>query len=790
MKLFKLYLKIYSRIYLRICFGLCLGSLVAMSGILSEKSMAQTSQEIIKEIVVRGNGRVEKDAIFTVMKSQVGSPLQESLIQEDIKSLYALGYFNDLRIFKTKNEAGGVVVVVQVAERPAITSILFDGMNEVKEDDLKDKLETKIYTIVNEATINADLRIIEKQYADKGFYLSRVSYRLEKDGPNDVSLKFTVEEGKMVQVGEVVINGNTFFKDEELLQKMGSKPLTRSSAYGSSSLYKEDFVKNDVNIIGYLYRDQGFAEVQVGKPLQSMDPDRGFVRITFKVEEGLQYSVGSLDVSGDLLIPKEQLIESMKLKPGELFRYGRFTQDIEMLQDKYGDLGYAYADINPIVTYDKDKKLATINYEVAKGEKVYFGELIIIGNTKTRDNVMRREFEISDGSLYSGTGLNNSRKEMARLGFFEDVQVIKERSEKDQSVVDLKYKVKEKPTGQLNASIGYTPPQGDAASGAFGQGSYEEQNQNGMGNQTYVRLKYTDDKNYDLDLGFTNPRVNDGPWLAGANVRYANRNETRLKDIKVEEKEYGSSVFVGRKIIERVSARVTYQISKTEQQASRFLNKKFQDKGVKSSLILSVGRYDTNDNQSPTEGSEITLRQRFTGGPVLKGDSRFMETTLDGAYYYPVDFGESYRTNFRLYGNLSYIYPFYGTDVPFTERYRLGGFNDLRGYDFDEIGPRFILFNTPNGIAEEVPRGGDKKLFFQFEYFMPLIQEAGIRALLFADTGRVFDDNEALSFSKMKRDVGFGIRWQTPIAPFRFEYAYPIENGKLGEGVPIFSIGY
>jgi outer membrane protein insertion porin family len=163
---------------------------------------------------------------------------------------------------------------------------------------------------------------------------------------------------------------------------------------------------------------------------------------------------------------------------------------------------------------------------------------------------------------------------------------------------------------------------------------------------------------------------------------------------------------------------------------------------------------------------------------------------LDAAYYLPLDFSDTFRTYFKLAGNMSYIYSYLGEPVPFANRYRLGGFNDMRGYKFESIGPKFYMLRAPGFDPVAYNRGGDKKVMFQLEYFVPLIPEAGIKALLFADWGRVYDDNEFISTKDMARDVGFGFRWQTPIAPFRFEWAYPVVNGKLGDPQPIFSIGF
>jgi outer membrane protein insertion porin family len=749
---------------------------------------------MVQELRVRGNAKVESDAILTMLKSRKGDALDPQKVKDDIRTLHELGYFSDIRIFKV-DVAGGVALVVQVAEKPSITKISFEGNEEITEETINEKLTTKLYTIVNEATITQDVRMIEKQYAEKGYYLARVTYTLTKKGPAEVELVFHVDEGGKVQVGDVHILGNQFYTDVDIINGapgLASRPFTRSSAFGSSSLYQDDFVKRDLEYMSYIYRDQGFAEVKVAKPFQTLDADRSFVRLTFQLEEGLQYDVGSIDVSGDLLFPKEELLEAMQLKPGELFRYSRFTRDIEMLVDKYGDLGYAYADVNPKTRFDREKRLVHIDYEITKGDKVYFGKMTIIGNTKTRDNVIRREFEIADSELYSGTGLSNTKANINRLGYFEEVQIIKERDEQQQNLLHLNVKVKEKPTGQLQAAIGFTPSSsGSEGSQWFGQGRYDEKNQSGKGWNTNVTGKWNGEDNYSLDAGFSDPRLNDSHWSAGVSAFYSNERRRALDDVSVTEVRKGGSVFVGRKIIELIRARLTYRLQKIERDSDGYLLPRFSEEGISSSAIVSLIRNDVDNYIDPTSGSEVTISQNFTGGPILRGDNQYMESRLDATAYLPIDFSETYRTYFKLHGVLAYIYPMGDEPVPFYERYRLGGYNDLRGFDYLDIGPRFSLLRAPGGSRSTINKGGDKMMYYQLEYFMPLIPEAGIKALLFGDIGRVYDDDEAITWSGLSKDVGFGFRWITPIAPFRFEWAYPIdEQGRLGDMEIIFYIGY
>jgi outer membrane protein insertion porin family len=493
------------------------------------------------------------------------------------------------------------------------------------------------------------------------------------------------------------------------------------------------------------------------------------------------------------LFTKEELFEAMKLKANQdkLFRHSFFLMDIEMLGEKYGDLGYANADINPRPTFNRENQTVDIVYEITKGEKVYFGTMLVSGNVKTRDNVVRREMLVTDSELYSGSRLNQSKREVERLGFFEEVQVLKEYDEQDKNMMHLRYKVKEKPTGQLQAAVGFTPGQGTTEASWFGQGRYDEKNQSGKGYELNLTGRWNGGRNYSIESQFYNPRVNDSLWSFGIGAFYRNEVREILEEIEVQERRYGGNVSVGRTILEKLRGTLIYQIQKTEQESDQFLLTKFLEEGISSSVTLKLSRNTTDNMLDPTQGSDLQAAQKFTGGPLLGGDFRYMESWASAAQFVPIDFTEKYRTYFRFYGLVSYIYPMGDENVPSFERYRLGGYDDLRGYDLAEIGPKYSVLQAPGGAVREFNKGGDKKLLFQAEYFVPLIPEAGIKALVFGDAGRVYDDMEPLEFKNFKKDFGFGFRWITPIAPFRFEWAYPVmDDGSIGDMKFVFYIGY
>ncbi len=746
--------------------------------------------QAIKDVEVRGNKKVESRAIVTLMKSKAGDQLDPALVRQDIVDLFKLGFFADIQVLRAP-VSGGIKLIVQVVEKPTIVAIKYDGFSEISAEDMQKKIVAKQFTIVDEAVLAADVSMMKKEYEGKGFYLADVRYEIREVKPGEVDVIFIVNEGSKVQVGSIDIIGNKFFSDGELVSRMALQPLSRLTKITSRSNYQDAFVKRDTEFLGFYYRDHGFAKVKVGQTITALDRNKETVRLTYNVEEGDQFSVGALSVSGDILFPEAELKEKMLLKQGELFRYSRFAKDVEMLTDKYGDDGYAFAVVSPQTRFDDEKKTVEIRYEVEKGKKAYFGEITIVGNVKTRDNVVRREINFSESELYSGTKLSKSKEDIQRLGFFEEVQIIKKTREGSDDILDILIRVKEKPTGQLQAALGYSPNTNTSEGRVFGQGRYDEKNQSGRGWQTQVSGQWNSGKNFNFNLQFRDPRVNDTEWSAGLQLFTTSQVSPILTDIlETQEKRTGASITIGRKIVEFIQASLTYKFETISHDSEQFLPQRFIEEGLSSSVIFALSRNATNNYLDPTEGSEVVLRQQFTGGAILRGDQEFAESSLTGSYYFPIDFSENYRTYFRFHAALSYIYALGGGEVPFFERYRLGGYNDLRGYPFQEVGPQFNILQSPGGAPLAYNKGGDKKLFFQLEYFFPLIPEAGIKALVFTDIGRVFDDNEGIELSEFKRDIGFGFRWITPIAPFRFEWAYPIENGKLGEQEFIFYLGY
>jgi outer membrane protein insertion porin family len=755
------------------------------------------------KITIVGNQKVGTDAITDIISLKVGGAISKEDIAEDIRSLYNLGYFSHIAFYRQATSDPELFdIEIEVKEKPAISKISFEGLNEISEDDIQKAMLTKLYSIINESTVVTDTRMIEKKYAEKGFYLAKVNYLLKPNGQNEVDIVFQIEEQGKLLIGDVTIVGNHYFTTASLLELMMSKPHTRwSSTLGQSSLYQDMIPKRDVDFLNFYYRDHGFADVKVNaKPVITIDNDRQYVRITYELEEGDQFYVGNIKVTGDIgpdLYEEPYLKEQMKLEKGKLFKYSHLRADIDKLNELYGALGYAFVDINPLTNFDRAAKTVDLNYVIDKGKKVYFGKINITGNVKTRDNVIRRELKFSDSELYNGIFLNDSQKNIQSLGFFEEVKIIKNRDEKQDDLLNVNVEVKGRPTGQLNATFSYTPTTTDTTVKAAGQLRYDEKNQSGRGWAFNLTGKFSNKENYLVSTEFFNPRLNDSLWSFGISLSL----EEQLKrytssDVEVPETEYGITVSGGRQIFEKwqLSTSLTHnRIHEKERRADSYLFENYRTDGVRNTLGLAVSYRDLNNHIDPSEGMETVLRQKIIGG-FLGGDFTYLETSGVETYFKPIDFTERFRTYFKLQLTIGKLWTIDGSDLPDTERYRLGGPYDLRGFSYKAIGPSSRRLLTPGGDYFNFNEGGHKKALFQMEYFIPLIDQAGIKGILFTDWGQTFHESQSLDLRPhmMERDVGFGIRWITPIAPFRFEAAFPWrkETGKLGGAEIIVNIGY
>lgn len=759
----------------------------------------QWEQTSVAKITIIGNKTVTNEAILNLMTIKVGTKLTQSLVSNDIKSIFGSSYFQDVKIDKTSDNE----LIISVVEKPTVNDIFYEGFDIVSASSVKDKILTKKYTIVDEKKLSQDLRSIEQAYTEKGYYLSKPTYTLEQTEQGSVNVVFQVKENRPIQIRKVDLLGNEYFSDSELQSFMATKPFSWMSILSSSGLYKDEFIAADQQNITYYYRDNGYAEATVASPLSRLEKNKRDIGVSFFIEEGERFNIGKITISGDLIDSENELKEQLALKENEIYRISKFNSDMKALKVIYGDKGYAFAYVYPTFNIDRVKKLYDINYNITKGEKAYFRKITVEGNVKTRDNVIRRALRVSEGQLFNSTKLDKSKINTERLGFFETVQIIQEPDQAN-NAMDLKVIIKEKPTGKISASLGASPDTSGSGVTFFGQAQYQEPNllgkayNVGLTGQISPNQQDTSEFNYSIGVNFGNPSIFDSPWSYGLGANYSH-NVTSLTSSSAINKVYitqvvkSANVSVGREIIENLRFNLGYSISDTNTDPSVPLTAKFSASGTTEKFIQNL-TYDATDNYiNPTSGLFLsgTNSIAFKG---YWGQYTFGSSSALISGYIPVNYSENFKTNFRLAFQPRFVYQIKNDKpVPIWERLSLGNSYFMKGYSNagESITSTIPVTISPiTGQTVNLNFGGNRSFYSTIEYFLPVIPQAGLRFVTFAEAGTVLDDYDSFSADKIKYDIGFGFRWTTPIAPFRFEWAFPIDkNGQMGQAHFIFSIG-
>ncbi|MEK6580456.1 MAG: outer membrane protein assembly factor BamA, partial [Bdellovibrionota bacterium] len=403
--------------------GLRKGSLVPSVSVHS--AMSEFEGKRIIKIEVKGLKRIEKEAVLAKLVSKTGEHLRSENVREDIQKIYGMGFFDDVDFQADVVESGLVEVTILVRERPVISKIEFDGNERITSSDLKDVIKLKEWAIFDVNKVREDTALIQKHYEEKGFYLAKVSFSVKLGKAGEVELTYKVNDYEKVQIKKITFLNNKAFTEEQLkgiLQETREGGLF--SFMSGSGSFKESSFKNDMQRLTYWYLDHGFIKFRYENPVVTVSDDKRWLYISIYVEEGSPYSMGSVDFGGDLLFSKEELQGDLTLTGSQLFSISKRNADIQKLSEKYQDLGYAFVNVIPKMNMHDDTRVVDISYEFEKGNLVYFGEINVVGNSKTYDKVIRRELKIHEGELYSGTQLRISRENVERLGYFAPGEVL------------------------------------------------------------------------------------------------------------------------------------------------------------------------------------------------------------------------------------------------------------------------------------------------------------------------------------------------------------------------------
>ena len=408
----------------------------------------------VVRIHFRGNRKVEDDALRVNLKLKPGMNLSKEILQEDVRTIWRLGYFEDIQV-ETAQAEGGLVVTFVLKEKPTIRKIYISGHDEIGLTKINEVLDLKKEQVLDLAKVKKNVEKIRELYLQRGYYMAEVEYELHRDTPGQVDVYFRVHENSKVEIRRVNFTGNKAVSDDELRSVMLTQPGDIFSALTSSGTYREDVFQRDIMLIQGYYFDRGYINVKVGDPRMELSPDRHSMYITVAIEEGQQYRIGALDVKGELLESRETYLSHLRAKPGEIFNRTEVAQDVQNIADLYKDKGYAYVNSTPETRVDDKHRTVDLSFDIQKGPLVNFERINIRGNTKTRDKVIRREMRIYEGEQYSQTGLDISKRRINSLGFFDKVEVTTKRGSSDDTM-DVNVEVGERQTGAFQIGAGFS----------------------------------------------------------------------------------------------------------------------------------------------------------------------------------------------------------------------------------------------------------------------------------------------------------------------------------------------
>lgn len=729
----------------------------------------------VLKIQVEGLKRIEKDAVVAKLSSQVGKKLTADSVRGDLQALFAMGFFEDISIQAEDGEAGGVILDVVVKELPVIAEIEFVGNEQIKTEDLKEVIKLKEWSILDVNKVKDDVAALQKHYEDKGYYLARISHTIQPLKPDEVKLTYRVEDFDKIEIKKITFLNHRHFSERQLkniLQE--TREGGTFSGGGSSSSFKESSFRQDLQRLTYWYLEHGYVKFKYESPIVTVSEDKRWIFISIYLDEGEQYLMGTTEFSGDLLFERVELSKDLQLTQGEKFSISKRNADIQKLTEMYQDLGYAFVNVIPKMAIRDESKTVDLDYSFEKGSLVYFGNISVVGNTKTHDNVIRRELKIVEGELYSGSRLRQSRENVERLGFFAPGEVIfNTNPRKDQpDVLDVEISIKERSTGTITLGAGYGTVQK-----FFFTTQVSEINLAGKGQSVSLSANYSADRiTRSINLGFTDPYAFDTRWSAGfdlfaINFPIPNRYLTR---------KLGFDVRSGNWVGDYTQLFVTYKNEglRITEVKDPLIDVRSDD-GVLSSVVLSMVRDLRNNRFETTAGNYQSASLESAGVAFLGGDKKFFKLGINNRYYRRL-MGDLVFRNSLEFGQLFDAGGAFG--VPNAERYFLGGPNNLKGYDFFSVGPK-----QASSTGALIPVGGSVQMMGLFELEYPIVKEAGLKTVVFYDAGNAFSrfpgiDGEPLT---IRTDAGFGLRWFSPIGPLRFEWGFPFKP-RPGESTTVF----
>lgn len=733
---------------------------------------------IVKDIRVEGLQRTEAGTVFSYLPIKVGDILDEEKTNEAIKALYGTGFFTDVKL-----KAEGGILVVEVVERPAIAEIVINGAKEFEKDKLLEGLkqagisESRIFS---RSLLERAEQELKRQYISRGKYAVKITTTTTPLERNRVAINFDINEGRTARIKKISFVGNEKFDDKELRGMLVLRKPDLLSWFTKNDQYSKQKLAADLETLRSYYLDRGYLEFNVESTQVSITPDMRDIYITINVTEGAQYKVSSVKVAGELLIPEEEIRKLILLKPGDVFARKKLTDSIKTITDRYGDDGYAFANINANPELDYDKREAAFTFFIDPGKRVYVRRINITGNDRTRDEAIRREFRQMEGAYHSTTQINMSKTRVDRLAFFNSVNVETPAVANKTDQIDINMKVEERPTGSIMFGAGYSDRQGIilnaniSQNNIFGTGNFFSLDvQRAAINQTY-------------SASFTNPYFTVNGVSFGFDIYKRVLDTKKLASFAPFKTDTtGAGIRIGVPIAENdivsfglaaENTKIDVDPAKSPKRYTQFIEE-FGDSTNNFPFTVSWARDRRDSAIWPTSG---TTHRLFGEVSLPGGDLNYYKASYSQKWYFPItDF-----FTLMLNGEAGYGDSYSHKSLPFFKNFFAGGNTSVRGYDLNSLGPRDELSTTAvgggvlGGNSRFLSVGASKRVVGNVELMFPvpfMKDDRSLRLSLFVDGGTVFNHFSELN-NFMRYSAGVAVTWVSPMGPLKVSIAEPLND--------------
>ena len=708
--------------------------------------------EVVRDIQVSGNERIETSAVETYLDVNRGQDVSQYDLDLALKKLYDTGFFSDIGM-----DLQGGTLTVNVTENPSINDVIFEGNDAVDKDDLEKEITLKSRSIYTRTKVQNDLKRLLDVYRRNGRYSATIVPQIIQLPQNRVNLVYNITEGPKAFIEKITFIGNDTY-DSQTLQKVINSSIERWYQFLSDSdRYDPDRLNYDQELLRKFYFSNGYADFKVKSAIAELSPQRDAFYLTFTIEEGPKYKFGKIDVKSKLAAGKlPDFKEAITTKQGDTYNGTEIEDSIDRMVDKLSDAGFAFVEINPDTRRHEGKeKIIDLTYDIEEGPKVYVDRINITGNQRTLDEVIRREFKLTEGDAYSSSKIKRTEQRLNNLGFFEKVDIQnKPGSAPDKTDIDVN--VAEKSTGEISFGAGFSTEDGPLADIGI-----KESNFLGRGQELRLRTMFAA-KQQMYDIGFTEPYFLDRPLEAGFDIYKTETNYT--DEAQYDRDAVGANIKFTYNMSEKLKHQLHYNIDDsriTDVASTASLYIQDQEGEDIASIVGHSFIYDNRDNkQNPTSGYYWRFNQDVAG---LGGDDRFLRHELQGEYYIPV----AKKWTMMFAGSGGDILGI-GRDVRINQRFYIGS-DDIRGFEKAGIGPRDAT--TEDALGGNTYYAGTAELRFP----LGLPDDLGVSGATFVDAGSLWgiddkgpgiDDN-----ASPRASAGFGVAWASPFGPIRIDFA-------------------